>query len=231
MLALGQLPPTLLLVPILFIVDNPQPIEPAIPWIVASGVIHIFYIFSLGAMYAQAGGNVSVVYPVARGSGVALAVFLADPLLGEKLTAQAYGGIALVIAGVVCMGFSSRSPTLYRRKPRVDDSLIPLDAPPDATVHPLDDVGAQLEAGEGMSEEPSEETREEPSRSPDATVPFEERMESVTISEADKPEEPPGTLEGKKGRGKREEGLSAIDALQSRQKKSRPVLPRLRLLF
>lgn len=142
MLALAQLPPTLLLIPFLFIVDNPQPIAPALPWVVASGVLHIFYIFSLGAMYAQAGGSVSVVYPVARGSGVAMAVMLADPLLNETLTAQAYAGIALVIAGVVCMGFSSKSPTLYRRKlvPQAEEIALEEAKPPDATVHPLDEA-------------------------------------------------------------------------------------------
>lgn len=118
-LALGQLFPMFILLPIIFFVDNSQPLAPAIPWVLATGVLHICYIFSLGFMYAQAGGNVSVVYPVARGSGVAMTVLLAGPLLGEQLTIQAYFGIASVILGVVAMGFSSKTPGLCEIKKKV----------------------------------------------------------------------------------------------------------------
>ena len=37
-----------------------------------------------GKMYAHADGNISIVYPTARGSGVLLTAIMAGPLLGES---------------------------------------------------------------------------------------------------------------------------------------------------
>ena len=38
----------------------------AAPYMLASGAIHVFYLYLVGAMYRHAEGDVSIVYPVAR---------------------------------------------------------------------------------------------------------------------------------------------------------------------
>ncbi len=65
---------------------------------VGSGVLHIVYFLSLQRGYAV--GDLSVVYPLARGTGPLLATAAAVVLLGERPGAVAVLGIALVTAGV-----------------------------------------------------------------------------------------------------------------------------------
>jgi drug/metabolite transporter (DMT)-like permease len=66
--------------------------------IVASAVFETGYVFSLSAAYGA--GDLSLVYPVARGSGTLLVVPLAILLLGERPSPSGFLGIALVLAGV-----------------------------------------------------------------------------------------------------------------------------------
>jgi drug/metabolite transporter (DMT)-like permease len=68
-----------------------------------SGLIHAVYFWSLGRAYAR--GDLSTVYPIARGLGVALVAPLSVVLLGETPpSAQGGVGLALVVAGVVLSG-------------------------------------------------------------------------------------------------------------------------------
>lgn len=66
--------------------------------IALSAVVHIGYSSVLQHAYRQA--DLSVVYPVARGTGPLLSVGLATWLLGERPSAQALVGVAIVIVGV-----------------------------------------------------------------------------------------------------------------------------------
>ena len=69
-----------------------------------SGVLHVGYFLSLQAGYRA--GDVSVVYPLARGTGPLLSVLLAIPLLGERPSPLGLAGAGAVIAGVVVIGLA-----------------------------------------------------------------------------------------------------------------------------
>lgn len=71
-----------------------------------SGILHVAYFLSLQAGYRVA--DVSVVYPLARGTGPLLTVLLAVLLLGERPGVLGFAGAAVVIAGVVVIGFAGR---------------------------------------------------------------------------------------------------------------------------
>ena len=76
-------------------------------WIcLASGLVHVIYIALVGAMYSVAGGSVSLVYPVARGAGVAFTAILAGPILGEEVSAMGGLGVAMIISGIATMAWS-----------------------------------------------------------------------------------------------------------------------------
>jgi drug/metabolite transporter (DMT)-like permease len=71
----------------------------AAPFVAASIVVHGLYFVCLARAYRAA--DLSLVYPVARGLGVALVPVLAAVLLDESLSALGITGVALVVAGIV----------------------------------------------------------------------------------------------------------------------------------
>ena len=73
----------------------------AVPFIVATIVVHALYFYALGRAYAS--GAYSLVYPVARGLGVALVPVLALVVLDERLSPAGTLGIALVVAGIAAL--------------------------------------------------------------------------------------------------------------------------------
>jgi uncharacterized membrane protein len=72
----------------------------AVGWacIVATGLLHTFYFFFVGSSYEQ--GDLSVVYPLARGFGPFWVPILAVVILGEQLSLAGIIGIAFVVAGI-----------------------------------------------------------------------------------------------------------------------------------
>ena len=79
----------------------------AVVYIIATGVIHALYYVLLGAAYEH--GEISVVYPVARGSGIALTATLAWLLLKEGITVLGSIGIGLICVGVLSMSLSGNN--------------------------------------------------------------------------------------------------------------------------
>jgi drug/metabolite transporter (DMT)-like permease len=77
---------------------------PAIVAILATGGLHVGYSLVLQGGYKRAG--LSVVYPVARGTGPALSVIGAILILGEPVTFASAAGALLVIGGVFIIGFA-----------------------------------------------------------------------------------------------------------------------------
>jgi len=69
-----------------------------------SAVLHIAYFLLLQRGYRA--GDVSVVYPLARGSGPLITVIVAVAVLGERPGLQALVGAGVVIAGVMVIGFA-----------------------------------------------------------------------------------------------------------------------------
>ncbi len=73
----------------------------AVPFVVGTVVLHAIYFYTLGRAYAT--GAYSIVYPIARGLGVALVPIVAWTLLDERLSPLGIAGIVLVIVGVVVL--------------------------------------------------------------------------------------------------------------------------------
>lgn len=85
------------------LVLGPQP--PSWTWVLAgsgAAVLHVAYGIVLQRGYRV--GDLSVVYPLARGTGPLLAVAAAVLLLGERPGALGLLGAALVVAGVLVIG-------------------------------------------------------------------------------------------------------------------------------
>ncbi len=66
--------------------------------IIATGIFHAFYFWFMGGAYQR--GDLSLVYPLSRGSGPLFVPILAVLLLNEQLSALGVAGIALVIVGI-----------------------------------------------------------------------------------------------------------------------------------
>lgn len=73
-----------------------------------SAVIHVGYMWVLQRGYAH--GDISVVYPMARGTGPLLSVVFAIVLFHEHPSALALAGAAVVVAGIVGIGLSTGTP-------------------------------------------------------------------------------------------------------------------------
>jgi drug/metabolite transporter (DMT)-like permease len=83
----------------------------AVEWavVLASGVLHVLYFVVLLRGYRRA--DLTVVYPLARGSGPLLSSLVAIVLLGEQISALGAAGIAGVVAGVFLI---AGGPGLFR---------------------------------------------------------------------------------------------------------------------
>jgi drug/metabolite transporter (DMT)-like permease len=77
-------------------------------YIAATGLIHTLYFFLLGGAYEQ--GDLSLVYPLARGLGPLLVPILAWPFLKEKLSWVGVLGILLAAMGIYVLQLKSFSP-------------------------------------------------------------------------------------------------------------------------
>lgn len=73
----------------------------ALPFVVATVLLHSMYFFSLGKAYQT--GDFSVVYPMARGMGVALVPVGAYYFFDERLSRIGILGIALIAAGIFAL--------------------------------------------------------------------------------------------------------------------------------
>jgi drug/metabolite transporter (DMT)-like permease len=82
---------------------------PAVGWacIVATGILHTCYFFFVGNSYEQ--GDLSVVYPLARGFGPFWVPILAVVILREQLSLPGVIGIAFVIVGIYAIHLKSFS--------------------------------------------------------------------------------------------------------------------------
>jgi drug/metabolite transporter (DMT)-like permease len=90
---------------------------PGLWFLLASVVLHVFYFMLLARGYAI--GDLSLVYPVARGMGPMLVPVLAVILLGEIVETMAIVGIAAIVGGIYTISWWGnfhqvlRSPLLF----------------------------------------------------------------------------------------------------------------------
>ncbi|MFK7754030.1 MAG: EamA family transporter [Sedimentitalea sp.] len=94
LVALGHVLPGAVMVALL-----PLPSAESFVYIALSTVVHFGYFYFLGRAYHY--GDLSIVYPIARGIVPALVSLWAWLLLGEVLPALVWGGIGLIIAGIL----------------------------------------------------------------------------------------------------------------------------------
>ena len=115
-----------------------------------SGVVETAYFIFLAAAYRR--GDLSVVYPVARGTAPLLAVVIGVTLLGEKLGVTGSIGVLCLLAGFVILQRPWRAIALARRgnsagRPERTDSAIVFALACGvaiATYSAIDTVGSRL---------------------------------------------------------------------------------------
>jgi drug/metabolite transporter (DMT)-like permease len=78
------------------------------PWLVSSVVIHCFYYYFLLQAYAH--GDLSYVYPIARGLGPLLVAVFSGTLLAEHLSLREAIGVVLVSVGIAGVAFGHGLP-------------------------------------------------------------------------------------------------------------------------
>jgi drug/metabolite transporter (DMT)-like permease len=122
--------------------------RPSIPpqaWAIGlvSGGVEVLYFAFLAAAFRR--GDLSVVYPLARGSAPLLAIALGIGVLGERLAPSAWLGVALLLAGLLLV---QRPWRLLRSATDADDRAAAgfalLTGATIATYSALDTVGVQL---------------------------------------------------------------------------------------
>ena len=91
----------------------------AVPYIAASAVFELCYFVLLARAYDS--GEVSVVYPVARGSAPVVVLVFSAIALKEGVSGGAVAGVLLVAAGVLLVGLGALCPQVGAK----------LDSPPE----------------------------------------------------------------------------------------------------
>jgi drug/metabolite transporter (DMT)-like permease len=96
---------TLLLAPlagVAWLANGSPALDPAgVAIALGSGVLEAVYFFLLAGAYRR--GGLSLVYPIARGSAPLLAVAAGVVVLGERLAAEAWLGVACVLVGILAV--------------------------------------------------------------------------------------------------------------------------------
>lgn len=90
-------------VPILAAVGPPA--APARPWVIASVIVHLGYF--AGLIEAYRAGDMSQVYPIARGSAPLLTALISTAWLGERLGTLGWIGLLCLVAGVMTLSLRS----------------------------------------------------------------------------------------------------------------------------
>lgn len=80
---------------------RPLPLAEVLPWLIASGLVHSAYKTFLTFAYEH--GDLSRVYPLARGSAPLIVLMTGGLFLGERLTAPEIIGIVVLGAGIVLL--------------------------------------------------------------------------------------------------------------------------------
>jgi drug/metabolite transporter (DMT)-like permease len=89
----------ILFVPVLIVAGWPE--GDAWPWLLASSVVHVFYIYALVSAYHR--GDFSLAYPLARGGGALVAAVLGAVTLGDSLSAGAWAALVVVALGLASL--------------------------------------------------------------------------------------------------------------------------------
>jgi drug/metabolite transporter (DMT)-like permease len=83
-----------------------QPAVASWPCLLTSSVLQVIYIVLVSKAYKH--GDMSLAYPLMRGTAPLLVALASGPLIGEALPALRWLGVLLVSSGVLAMAFESR---------------------------------------------------------------------------------------------------------------------------
>lgn len=89
----------------LVVVWRPLPEAEVWPWLFASGVVHMFYQLFLAYAYEQ--GDLSRVYPLARGAAPMLVLVASVFALPDVVTLSEYIGVVVIGCGIGCMAWGA----------------------------------------------------------------------------------------------------------------------------
>lgn len=84
----------------------PAPARESWPFIAVSSVLQVAYFWLVGAAYRS--GDVSLAYPLMRGTAPLLVALVSEFVLGEHLGGAAIAGVVIICAGVLTMAASQR---------------------------------------------------------------------------------------------------------------------------
>ena len=82
-------------------VTRPSVNVAALGYAAVSGALEVTYMWLLSTAYAR--GELSVVYPIARGTAPLIAVVIGLALLGERLSSAQLAGVGLLLAGILAV--------------------------------------------------------------------------------------------------------------------------------
>jgi len=111
---LGLVMSCIVFFPALFLIPASEMLKTrAYPYILASGAVNAVYFFALARSYEH--GEISMVYPIARGIGIAGTALLAYLLLGERASPLGIAGILAISAGIVLTGCQHLRPGILHK--------------------------------------------------------------------------------------------------------------------
>jgi drug/metabolite transporter (DMT)-like permease len=86
----------------------PTPAATAWPYILASGLLHVVYNLSLVRSYRR--GDLTLAYPIARGSSPLLVTLGAALFAGESIRVAQLAGIAMISGGIIALALQGKRP-------------------------------------------------------------------------------------------------------------------------
>lgn len=107
-----------------------------------SGILETIYFLVLSAAYAR--GDLSLVYPIARGSAPLLAIVIGIVVLGERLPPLAYLGIGALVLGILLVARPWRAFRAAGREHRAAIGLALLTGAMIAAYSAVDRVGVRI---------------------------------------------------------------------------------------
>jgi uncharacterized membrane protein len=103
---IGLVLAAIVIIPFLFFLSPEQIfVTKAWPFVLVTGIIHAVYFFALAKAYEH--GDISIVYPIARGSGIAGTAIIACLLLQEEISSVGTVGILLISLGTLLLGLTN----------------------------------------------------------------------------------------------------------------------------
>ncbi|MBX8824694.1 DMT family transporter [Ochrobactrum sp. SFR4] len=97
------------LVALVLIPFLPLPLAPSWPYMIISTIFQVCYLFMVAAAYSN--GDMSLAYPLMRGTPPLLVAMAAGPMIGEVLGAGQWLAIGFISCGVLTMALGSRQKT------------------------------------------------------------------------------------------------------------------------